>query len=880
VKNSFFVLMVLLFTAVVEAQRLPAGVIPEHYQLTFTPDLPNATFSGDEFIDIRLLKPTATITLNAAEIKFGTATIESHGTTVTAKVTTDEDREQANIIASSPIAAGPARLHIVFTGILNNKLRGFYLSETSKRRYAVTQFEPTDARRAFPCFDEPDKKATFDITLILDKGDTAISNEKLISDTPGPGDGKHTFRFATTKKLPTYLMAMLVGDFQCLEGSVDGTPIRACATPDKKDQGQFALEAERYVLHYYNDYFGIPYPFGKLDLIAIPDFEAGAMENAGAITYRESDMLLDPKIATVDNYERVASVVAHETAHQWFGDLVTMKWWDNLWLNEGFATWMESRPLTRWKPEWHEELGEVLETNRTLDLDALNSTRPIRQRADTPDEINELFDGIAYGKAASVLRMVEYYVQPEVFRTGVQNYLRAHSYGNATAEDFWNAIAQASRKPVDKIMSSFMIQPGEPLLHVSQESNGQFSISQERLFSDRKLLGTTQQIWTIPVCWRPLSQENGGSCTILSSRGVPNVGSAKAPIYPNADGHGYYRSEYEQSLRDQLGKQLETGLHPAERISMLGDEWALMRVGRISIGHYLDLVSTLKGERLRQVWQEALDSIDYIHDELISDQERDLFRQFVRNLLKPVYNALANSTELEEKALRADIFYRLGIVGRDPDVMAEAKQIAQKVLQDPTSADPLYAGPALEIAASEELDLKKEESFRGFKGNERFFNTIAQALKKTSDQELRQRYMNALARFQKPELEEKALELGVSGAIRNQDSTAYIADFLRHQETRATAWKFIQTHWNDVAKTFTTYSGSVVVERSGSFCDPDAASRVSLFFKIHPVPASERTLRQALERINSCVDLKRIQETDLLNWLVEHNNAQSAASAK
>ena len=358
------------------------------------------------------------------------------------------------------------------------------------------------------------------------------------------------------------------------------------------------------------------------------------------------------------------------------------------------------------------------------------------------------------------------------------------------------------------------------------------------------------------------------------------MGSANAPIYPNADGHGYYRSEYEQSLRDQLGKQLESGLHPAERISMLGDEWALMRVGRISIGKYLDLVTTLKGERLRQVWKEPLDNIDYIHDELANDQERDLFRQFVRNLLKPVYNGLESSTDPEEKALRADIFYRLGIVGRDPDVMAEAKQIAQKVLQDPTSADPLYAGPALEIAASEELDLSKEESFRGFRGNERFFNAIAKALKNTSDQSLRHRYMNALTRFEKPELEEKALELGVSGAIPNQDSTAYLASFLRYPETRATAWKFLQTHWPDVQKTFTTSSGGILVQRAGSFCDPDAASRVSIFFKIHPIPASARTLRQTLERINSCVDLKKIQETDLLNWLVEHNNAQPASSAK
>lgn len=863
-KNFFLAFVMVAFSVACAAQRLPAGIVPEHYQLTFTPNLKDATFSGDEIIDVRLVKPATTIMLNAAEIKFVSATIESHGATLNAKVTTDDDREQANIIAPHMIAAGSARLHIAFTGILNDKLRGFYLSETPKRRYAVTQFESTDARRAFPCFDEPDKKATFDITLIVDKGDTAISNEKLVSDTAGPGDSQHTLKFATTKKLSTYLVALLVGDFQCLDGSADGIPIRACSTPDKKDQGKFALESAEYIMHYYNDYFGIKYPFGKLDLIAIPDFEAGAMENAGAITYRESFMLLDPKVATVDNYELVASVVAHEMAHQWFGDLVTMKWWDNLWLNEGFATWMESKPVAKWKPEWHEELNEVAETSRTLNLDSLKNTRPIRQKAETPAEINELFDGIAYGKAGSVLRMVEHYVGPELFRQGVHNYLLAHSYGNATAEDFWTAITQASNKPADKIMSSFVVQAGEPLLHVSQESGGQISVSQERFFSDRQLLGTTQQVWTVPVCWRAAADGSTSSCFLLQSRGQEEKASGNAPIVANADGHGYYRTEYEPSLRDRLSKQLETGLNPSERIFMLGDEWALMRVGRLSISNYLDLAAELKGERLRPVWGEVLSSLEYINDKLLNDQDREQFRQFVRNLLRPAYAQLANAQDAEEKSLRADLFETLGIIGHDPQVLAEAREIALKVLQDPASVDSLRAGPALEIAATQ--------------GDEALLNQIAEKLKGTTDQILRRRYMGALAHFEKPELVQKALALGVSGAIRNQDSTGYISEFLRNPETRSEGWKFVQTHWNEVEETFTASSGSSLVASAGQFCGADDAANVSAFFKVHEVPSSERTLRQAVERINSCTELKKLQQANLQTWLVDHSSGQVASS--
>ena len=859
-RNLIFACLLLLCCSGAQAQRLPMGVVPEHYQLSFTPDLKTATFAGEEILDVRILKPTKLITLNAAEIKFTSATIELHGTPDTAKVTVDPDREQATIIAPRTLAAGTARLHIVFTGILNDKLRGFYLSQTAKRRYAVTQFEPTDARRAFPCFDEPDKKATFDITLVVEKGDTAISNEKLVSDTPGPEPDQHTLKFATTKKLSTYLVAMLVGDFECVDGSADDIPIRACATPDKKEQGKFALEAAEYIMHFYNEYFGIKYPFGKLDLIAIPDFEAGAMENAGAITYRESEMLLDPKIATVDNYHLVAAVVAHEMAHQWFGDLVTMKWWDNLWLNEGFATWMESKPVQKWKPEWHAELEDVVDTNRTLTLDALKNTRPIRQKAETPDEINELFDGIAYGKAAAVLRMVEHYVDPELFRKGVQNYLRAHSYGNATAEDFWNAITAASNKPADKIMSSFVVQAGEPLLHISQDP--QLTISQERFFADRQLLGTSQQMWTIPVCWRAASSDSAASCLLLQSRGQETKVSGAASIFANANGRGYYRTEYDAPLRDKLTQALESGLNPAERISMLGDEWALVQVGRISISHYLDLTSHLKGERQRQVWDEVVTSLAYINGKLVNDQDRDQFRQFVRALLKPAYTATANTNDVEEKALHADLFEDLGLIGRDPDVIAEAKQITDKALQNPDDVDSLMAPPAMEIAATH--------------GDQALFDRFVQALNGTSDQVLRRRYMTALSHFENPEILPKAVQLGTSSAIRNQDAAYYLSDFLRHPETRAQAWKYIQTHWNDVEKQLTTSSGGVIVTAAGQFCDEDAASNVSAFFKVHPVPASERTLRQSVERINSCLDLKKLQGSNLQSWLADHSSVQAS----
>jgi aminopeptidase N len=339
-KNVSLAVLLLLGT-LSAAQRLPETALPEHYQLSFAPDFQKNTFGGDETIRVRVLKSTPTITLNSAEITFQTVTIAQAGSPQTAKVATDPKQETATLTVEKPLSAGEASIHIVYSGILNDQMRGLYLSKTENQKYATTQFEATDARRAFPSFDEPDKKATFDVTAIVDQGDTAISNGRIISDTPGPSSGKHTIRFSTSPKMSSYLVALVIGDLECEEGGVDGIPIRVCGTPDKKGMGQFALKVAEFTMHYYNQYFGIKYPYGKLDIVGMPDFSAGAMENVGCIISRDLILFVDPKNSSYFLQKAVAqAAVAHEMAHQWFGDLVTTKWWDDLWLNEGFATWM------------------------------------------------------------------------------------------------------------------------------------------------------------------------------------------------------------------------------------------------------------------------------------------------------------------------------------------------------------------------------------------------------------------------------------------------------------------------------------------------------------------------------------------------------------
>src|ERR1022692_4988338 len=501
------ILAVLIFASaafsLAVGQRLPEVATPENYKLIFTPSLEKATFEGDETVSIRILKPTSEITLHAADITFAEVAITSGGSTQTAKVTPEKDKEMAVLTVEKQLAAGPAIIHITYTGVLNDEMRGFYLGKDDQgRKYAATQFESTDARRAFPSFDEPAYKATFDITAVADKGQVAISNQKIASDTPGPGE-KHTVRFATTVKMSSYLAALVVGNFEYIEGTAEGIPIRVYSTPGKKEMGKFALDSAEHILSYYDKYFSIKYPYGKLDLIGLPDFSAGAMENTGCITFREVILLIDEKQGSVDLKKTIASVIAHEMAHQWFGDLVTMKWWDDVWLNEGFATWMSSKPVEAWKPEWNFSLDDVSNTGVTLNTDSLANTRPIHQAAETPAQITELFDGIAYGKAAAVLRMLESYLGEETFRAGVNAYIQKHQYANATAGDFWDAQAKTSKKPVDQIMSTFVKQPGVPIINVkSQCSNNSTSVTldQRRYYYDReKFQAPNDQLWKVPL---------------------------------------------------------------------------------------------------------------------------------------------------------------------------------------------------------------------------------------------------------------------------------------------------------------------------------------------------------------------------------------------
>ncbi len=838
------------------AQRLPTGVIPVHYTLTLTPDLAKATFSGVERIDVDIQQPTSSITLNAAELKFQSVVVFPNGPRQTGAVSLDPEKEQATFTFPLTLATGTATLEIHYTGILNNELRGFYLSKAEGRRYAVTQFEPTDARRAFPCFDEPAFKAVFAITLIVPESDTAISNGGIVSDTPGPGPNQHTLEFSATPKMSTYLVAFLVGQFQCTAGTSDAVSIRVCATPEKVRYTAYALSVAKFALHYYDNYFGIPYPLKKLDLIAIPDFEAGAMENFGAITYRETDLLLDPQTASVGAQQNVAIVVAHEMAHQWFGDLVTMKWWNNIWLNEGFATWMETKTVAAMHPEWKMPQVVASDEQSTLNFDAQPTTRAIRAPlANTPAEINQLFDTITYYKASDVLLTVENYLGPEMFRKGVHAYLTAHEYGNATAQDFWNAQTATSHKPVDQVMQSLVLEPGEPILTFGAPSGGRVPVTQNRFFLNPGMASPAGQKWTLPVCFKTAAGPQ--DCELLG----PHTTSLRIPqsslFYANAGGKGYYRSAYQPAQYQALVSQVETGLQPTERISLAGDEWARVRAGQATVGDYLDLAAALKTDRNAQVISSALSPVGAIDDELAATpDERSALAAWIRRNLEPQYLKLgppSPSDSPDKRQLRASLFRVLGYYGKDPTVLADANRLTQQYLANPASVEPTLAQTALAVAAEH--------------GNEQLFDQLQNVYETSDNPDFQEGALRMLAEFENPALVRRALSFAVSGKVRNQDAAIQLAIALEMPDSRHEAWDYIKNNWDKVQAQLTTNMGSILVEGTGGFCSAAARDDVQSFFAAHQVPAASVALKHAIEHIDGCIDFRRLQEPNLKKWL-------------
>src|SRR5580704_13200171 len=591
-----------------EAFRLPRTVEPETYHIEIEPNIASATFSGTLAVDAVVHEPIDVVVMNAAELAVSDVEIRtSDGNVLVCSVHFDDDLEQVSFRPSAALPPGPCVITCRFSETLNDKLRGFYRStytdpDGENRTMATTQFESVDARRAFPCFDEPDRKAVFDITLTVDADVEAISNSPVIA-TESLGE-KRRVRFSPTMKMSTYLVAFVIGQLESTETvDVNGVPLRVVTTPGKSALGSYALEVGAFALRFFTEYFDIPYPGEKVDLVAIPDFAAGAMENLGCITFRDNALLVNPDEASRTELERVADVISHELAHMWFGDLVTMGWWEGIWLNEAFATFMEMLCVDAFRPSWNRWIGFAPSREAALAVDALHLTRPIEYPVGPPKEAEGMFDVLTYEKGCGVLRMLEQHIGADVFRDGVRTYLKAHAYGNTVTSDLWDALEDASGAPVRDVMDTFILQGGHPLVTLSGDT-----VSQQPFSFGPVPDGTTSSIgelWKVPLAVRALAVDGkpGAPTSRLvlgaDPRHVTEADAGLAVI--NAGGWGVFRTDYDTHHRLALAEHLPE-LTPLERANLLADTWATTLAGLSTLQEFLVLAARLGDESEPAAW--------------------------------------------------------------------------------------------------------------------------------------------------------------------------------------------------------------------------------------------------------------------------------------
>ncbi len=833
--------------------RLPRHTIPTHYDMRIEPDLSSHSFTGHEVVTLTVAEPTAEIVLNATELEVSSAILSSEeGSPRNGTVHMDEELQRCRISFPSVVPPGKWKLSLSFRGTLNDKLRGFYRSNYRDEQgivhdLAATQFEATDARRAFPCWDEPQFKAVFAVTLAIDPALTAISNTRIVDDRQE--GGKRVLRFAESMKMSTYLVAFIVGRLESTAPILaDGTPVRIWSVPGKQHLTAFGHDIAVYSLNFLAAYYGIPYPGDKLDLIAIPDFASGAMENLGAITFRETALLIDQRTATHTEQGRIADVVAHENAHMWFGDLVTMAWWNGLWLNEAFATFMEMLVVDAWKPEWERWTAFGVSRAAALSVDGLVSTRPIEFPVRAPKEAEAMFDVLTYEKGASVLRMLEQHIGPTVFRDGVRHYLTTHAYGNAETTDLWVSLGQAAQQDVPALMNEWIFSPGYPLVTLQADSPSTLTLTQHR-FAYAEDASTTSpgapaQRWHIPMQLRVTTAQGIETHRVLLSDQETRMVLPKGwtSVLANEDGHGFYRVRYSTDL---LAKLQQTGLHalaPVERFNLLNDTWASTIAGMVPPADYLALTQHFQGEKDPHVWAVILGSFSTMNH-LLTEKERPLLAAFIRNRVAPAFQDLGWAPRADErelvKELRGDVIRALGTLGRDEGIQAQAAEAYTALQQHTRNIDPNVIPALVSILA--------------YTGDQARYEEFLDRFRKASTPQEERRYLFSLATFRAPELLERTLAKTLTDEIRTQDAPFLVSALLHNVYIREKAWEFVKANWERMDRLFPKSGLRRMCGGIVGLSTPELERDVRAFFTSRKIDLGGKTLEQYLEQLHIAV---------------------------
>ena len=836
--------------------RLPDGVVPRHYIIELEPDLEAAAFAGHVTIDIEITAPSGTIVLNAAELSIAGAQLNtSTDGRVELDFALDEESERLTLSVRDGVGftPGTARLDISFAGVLNDQLRGFYRSTYTddtgaSHTIATTQFESTDARRAFPCFDEPALKATFAVTLVVDEGLLAVSNAAETGREQLAG-GRVRVSFAPTMVMSTYLVAFVVGSLEATEAiDCGGVPVRIIHRPGRGDQTGFALDVAAHALAWFTDYYGLPYPSDKLDLVAVPDFAFGAMENLGCVTFREVLLLVDETAASQPELQQVAKVINHELAHMWFGDLVTMAWWEGIWLNEAFATFMETACSDAYRPDWQIWSTFCRSRASALSTDALANTRAVEYPVHSPAEAEDMFDIITYEKGAALVRMLEQYLGAETFRAGVRLYLRRHAYGNTVTEDLWNALAEASGQPVGQIMGGWIYQGGYPSVSSTATEHG-LEVSQRHFTLDPGR--AEERSWAVPLRLR-VQQPDGGRHELRLLLDQPSrtlTMAAGRAVTLNSGASGFYRDDPGAEGLAAVSVAGPGDRSATERHGLVDDAWAATVAGRLDAPAFVDLVlGGFAAERDLTVWQAIAGSLDHIR-RLVDGAAARRFCE----LVAAATDAAAGDVGLDPPPdgseddrtgeLRATLVRLRGAIA-DHAATIEA---CRARLDHP---DATLAAAALSVVAAH--------------GDAADFARIRRRFEEASDPQTEQRHLAALADFRDPVLVRNILEGTLDGSVRTQDGPYLIRRALANRRCGPEAWDFLSGHWDELLAIFpTNYSLARMLEGVTALDRAELAAEVHNFMAAHPLPQGAKQVAQHLERLDINVAL-RVRESDRL----------------
>ncbi len=847
--------------------KLPKEVVPTGYSIRIVPDIDKLTFSGTETVKLSAHSPVHRLVLNALELKITGASLEGKALPESA-IRIDEKTELLTLELPSQLAAGDHTLALSFSGKINQQGQGLFYARYqeqgsgTKKIMLGTQFEATDARRLFPCWDEPVFRARFQLTAVIPENWFAVSNMPIESEKKIAG-GKEV-RFAATPSMSSYLNVFVAGELDLIESQSGPTQIRVITTKGKAEMGRYALEATAQILKYYNDYFGVPYPLPKLDQIALPGGFGGAMENWGGITYYEAALLFDPKNSSAETKQNIYEVLAHEMAHQWFGDLVTMAWWDNLWLNEGFASWMGTKCTAHFNPQWEVWLRRNLPRDPTrrvgitkeqaMEGDARSTTHPIQQPIATEAEANSAFDDITYKKGQSFLRMLESFLGQDVFRDGIRRYMATHKFSNSTTADLWNALSESSGQPIAEIAAGWTEQPGFPVVKVKRGEGGKVSLTQERFTINFRNAPPLE--WKIPLTYSiDVGQAPVSVLMTGKSAHLQNIPADRA-LKLNVKGAGNYRVEYDEPSWNLLLRTLpQMGVE--DRVDLLSDAWALVQANRASVSRYFELVDKLPSSTELAEREQIINVLDFINRLLIGRPEREKFQAYARSILRPTFDALGWDPKASEPAtagnLRASLINALGDLN-DQEIIAGCRERFKRYLTNPQSLQPDLRPPVLAVV--------------GRYADEATWNQLHELGLKTTSTEEKQNYYDALAGAIDPTLVKKTLPIALTDELPTSRAIFLVSRVARESDHPDIAWDFAKANMKALlAKTDALGANRYAPSLFTFFSEDSRANELKAYGKTNLPAESATEVAKAVDEIQFRSEFEKRLARQLSDWI-------------